>query len=40
MVDISGKNNGEVTEEARVKGTEEQQQVTICSKAGSPSDLL
>lgn len=39
MVDISEKNNGEVIEETRVKGWEEQQQVTICSKAGSSSDL-
>jgi hypothetical protein len=39
MVNISEKNNGEVIEETRVKGWEEQQQVTICSKAGSSSDL-
>jgi len=39
MVDISEKNNGEVIEETRVKGGEEQQQVTICPQAGSPSDV-
>ena len=38
-IDIPEKNNGETTEETRVKGWEEQQQVTICSKAGSQSDL-
>jgi hypothetical protein len=36
---ISEKDNGEVIEETGVKGWEEQQQVTICSKASSPSDL-
>jgi hypothetical protein len=39
VIGLSEKNNGEITEETRVKSWEEQQQVTICSKAGSPSDL-
>jgi hypothetical protein len=39
VIALPEKNNGEITEETGVKSWEEQQQVTICSKAGSPSDL-
>lgn len=39
VIGVAEKNNGEIIEETRVKSWEEQQQVTICSKAGSPSDL-
>lgn len=36
---VSEKNHGEVIEETGIEGWEEQQQITICSKAGSPGDV-